>query len=420
MAAAVNTTGGVPNDLVPNDLAPNNLGLRSKKAVAAILSFALFGLPLFIAALVARIVRKTKAKPGVQELRLLWAGAPLLSLKTASAALASAGFQSRTIANTLYVTASEQDFDAVITLKKRYPFGLNTLFYTGLAVSHFIREMFCSDVLHSFFDGAMLGRTSLAFLEYPLWKMSGGKLILMPYGSDAFVYSDLPDTEWARMLKKTYPRSANEDKKVALRIKAATRHADRIVGCLVHDYCLPRVDDHPLLWYPFDQSIKPDYRPIGDVVEIVHVANHPHIKGSTYLKQAVDELKAEGFRINLTMLVGVDHAQALEAMRKAHIVVDQLLFGYALAALEGMAFGKPTITCLEPDPAYQTYRARGQLENTGIISAGTTNIKEKIKYLLINKNEIGKIGENSRIFAETIHGNQSTVDLYIIIYHRLY
>lgn len=371
--------------------------------------------PLVLAALAARLVRFLNFGRR-DRLRLLWAGAPLLSLKTASAALASAGFQSITIANTLYPTVEPNDFDIQLQLPRRFPKGLNTLVYSVRATLLFARQMFASDVLHSFFNGGILGRTPLSTVEFRLWKLAGGRLVLMPYGGDAFIYAQLPDTEWANALKICYPRTAEEDRAVASAVARGCRLADAVVGCLVHDACLPRTDFTPLLWYPFDSQLQPAYPKPDGRIRIAHAANHPGVKGTESLIAAVDVLRAEGRNVELVVLKNVRHRTVIDAFREADVIVDQLLFGYALAALEGMALGKPVITGLGNDPIYNGYRDRGQLEGLPLIYANPRNVCSVLRELMDDPQMLNRLGRQSRAFAESTHGRGYTVRLFSDVY----
>lgn len=372
--------------------------------------------PLFLAALVRRVTRLVLPKRRGRALRLLWAGAPLLSLKYASEAMAAAGYRSRTIANAVYPTINRADFDTQLELRRRLPTGLNAIVYSAHASLVFARELFLSDVLHTFFNGAILGRTPLARFEFGLWKLAGGRLVLMPYGSDAFVYARLPNSLWADALMTSYPRTREEDEAVQRKVEHGCRLADGVVGCLVHDVCLPRVDFHPLIWYPADTRLEPTYPNPGKSITIAHAANHPLVKGTNHLIDAVAELRAEGRNVELVLMQNASHAAVLEAFRSADIVVDQLLFGYALAALEGMALGKPVLTGLDDDRIYDGYRARGQLAGLPLIPAGPKTIGHVLRHLIDNPQNLGDMGRASRVFVERVHGPSATVELYTGVY----
>lgn len=371
--------------------------------------------PLVLSALAARIARAINSRKGKRP-RLLWAGAPLLSLKTASAAMTTAGYQSRTVANAIYRTMKPGDFDLQLEFGGRLPFGLNMLAYSFRASMHFARAMFTADILHTFFNGALLGRTPLASAEFWLWTLSGGRLVVMPYGTDAFVYRRLPDRAWARALQVSYPRTEEDDLKAERDVERGCRLADAVVGCIVHDVCLPRVDYRPILWYPFDPALKPSYPTPSRPVRVVHATNHAAVKGSDAVIRAMQALRDDGVDIELMLLERVSHEEAIAALAGADIVVDQLLFGYALAALEAMALGKVVITGVDDDPIYESYRQRGLLSDSPLINANPATIQSVLRHLVDRREDLNSIGRRCRAYVERVHGPAQTVELFEEIY----
>ena len=378
-------------------------------------------LPVIAAfAMAARGRRALTPKRARNQLRLVWAGPPLLSLVTASDAMKSAGYKSWTIANATYDNDVTRRFDQEALFRRRSPYGLNTLLLSCRASMLFCRAMFEADVLHGYFNGAILARTPLAKWEYRLWKAAGNYLVLMAYGSDSFVYRTLPPARWARAVMETYPRTEREDQAVERNVMEGSKLADAVVGCIVHTACLPRVDFNPVLWYPFDPNLEPVYPKAGRPVRIAHAANHQLIKGTEALEQAVARLVREGQPIELTVLERAKHADVLKAFAAADIVVDQLLFGYALAALEGMALGKVVITGIDNSDLYEPVRRQGLLDNLPIIFSSPEKIYEDLLSLVENAELRSTLGLSTRTYAETVHSSARTVELFSSVYDFIY
>ena len=66
---------------------------------------------------------------------------------------------------------------------------------------------------------------------------------------------------------------------------------------------------------------------------------------------AVQRLQADGHDVEAHLIERMPNTQALEIIAGADIFIDQLLFGYALAALEGLALGKVVISGLDDSAA---------------------------------------------------------------------
>ena len=370
-------------------------------------------------AVLARIYRKLTPRKKTEKPRLLWGGVPLLSLKTASNAMQTAGYSSITVSSVYYPTIETEDFDYFIALKRRLPYGLNSIINIIRASVFFIWAMFTRDILHGFFNGALLGKTPLVEWEYSLWKLSGGKLVLMPYGSDSFVYSRLPDTAWAKNLMETYPHSDQADKIIAKRLDNFTELADSVVGCIVHNICLPRTDYLPVLWYPFDDALSPNFPQPTSTIKIAHATNHRLVKGTDIIENVIGELINEGHNIELSIIENKSHAEVLAAFNGADIVIDQLLFGYAMSALEACALGKPVISGITDHPMYDIFRQQSELDKSAIIFANPDTLKRQLLELLSQPQNLNELGRKTRAFAEKSHGNAATIRLFEQVYNGL-
>lgn len=65
-------------------------------------------------------------------------------------------------------------------------------------------------------------------------------------------------------------------------------------------------------------------------------------KGTEYIIKAVNELKNEGYKVNLILIENMPHKKVIEYYKNSDIVIDQLLIGwYGMVSIEGMALGKP-------------------------------------------------------------------------------
>ena len=85
---------------------------------------------------------------------------------------------------------------------------------------------------------------------------------------------------------------------------------------------------------------------------ILHAPNHRNIKGTEYLEEAGRELRKDGLAVELELLQGRPNAEILEAVRASDVVADQFLMpGYAMAAVEAMASGRPVMDNMGGLPA---------------------------------------------------------------------
>lgn len=78
---------------------------------------------------------------------------------------------------------------------------------------------------------------------------------------------------------------------------------------------------------------------------IVHAPSRPVAKGSILFKQAIEELRAEGYSIKLIELIGVSNHTVLKELSSCDFVIDELYSDVPMAMLatEAAAFSKPII-----------------------------------------------------------------------------
>jgi hypothetical protein len=101
-------------------------------------------------------------------------------------------------------------------------------------------------------------------------------------------------------------------------------------------------------------SISPSPMPEGKIV-ILHCPSSRPLKGTDKVIRASELLRERGVEHEFRLVEGVPHTTVLDAIDKAHIVVDQLgpfgLFG--TSSLEAMSSGRVAIAHI--DPAYARY-----------------------------------------------------------------
>jgi glycosyltransferase involved in cell wall biosynthesis len=140
--------------------------------------------------------------------------------------------------------------------------------------------------------------------------------------------------------------------------------------------------------YPEEDGEKP--------LRIVHASNHRTFKGTHFLIEAVENLKAEGVSIELILVEKVPNEKALDIYRSADIIFDQCLIGFhGYFALEGMAMGKPVMCFIRKHQRYLLHP-----EECPIINTHVNTLKEDIRYFVNNREQLTDIGMKSRQYIE--------------------
>lgn len=146
---------------------------------------------------------------------------------------------------------------------------------------------------------------------------------------------------------------------------------------------------------------------------IVHTPSHKAKKGTKAVLQTIEHLK-HMCKFDFELLHAVNHSQTLEILRKCDIMVDQIVAGdHGLAALEAMAFGKPTVCYIKPSLALK------YPDDLPIVNANQENLTEVIKSLLMDGQRRREIGQRSRAYVEKYHNAHKIARDLVAIYEKL-
>ncbi|WP_165190999.1 glycosyltransferase [Caulobacter soli] len=135
-----------------------------------------------------------------------------------------------------------------------------------------------------------------------------------------------------------------------------------------------------------------------DVVRIVHAPSALDLKGSVHLQNACERLAARGVKVDLRLMTQRTHAEVMEEIANADLVVDQLLAGaYGVFAVEAMARGVPTLGYIRDD-LRDIYS-----EDLPMISATPYDIESILLQAIERRSDWEGIGRRSRAYVEARH-----------------
>jgi hypothetical protein len=96
------------------------------------------------------------------------------------------------------------------------------------------------------------------------------------------------------------------------------------------------------------EATEPAWPATEGPITILHAPTDEGIKGSRFITEAVERLQKR-WPIELLLVRGLPHAEAVPLYRRADFVIDQVLAGwYGAFAVEAMALGKPVGCYLRP------------------------------------------------------------------------
>jgi glycosyltransferase involved in cell wall biosynthesis len=243
--------------------------------------------------------------------------------------------------------------------------------------------------------------------ELPLLRRAGRGIVVTFQGDDArqgdrlgrFAINPLSE------LAPGYYTPAGDAHK-RTRIARWARYADQIYALnpdLLHVLpagarFVPYASVDPQAWTPVP--------PHNDVPLVVHAPTHQGIKGTRFVLDAVERLRAQGVRLDFQLVEGLTRDEARRLYERADVVVDQLLLGwYGGLAVEAMALGKPVVCYIrDEDLAFIPPEMAGQIP---VVRADPGTI-EGVLHQLVSapRTERVSLGERGRAYVERWHDPQ--------------
>jgi glycosyltransferase involved in cell wall biosynthesis len=139
--------------------------------------------------------------------------------------------------------------------------------------------------------------------------------------------------------------------------------------------------------------------PVSDREElvVVHAPTDRAVKGTRFVIEAIELLRAEGIPVRLDLLEGLTHDKVRERTGYADVVIDQLMLGwYGGFAVEAMALAKPVVCFIRED------------ENPfgdalPIARATPSTLVDRLRELLVDRARLRELGAAGRRFVEVQH-----------------
>ncbi len=385
--------------------------------------------PFFFAAYFIIVFLKV-LKPKRETPNLIWGPEPLISNKYWSDALNKKGFKSETLMEGYYASIhKESDYD-----KYTYnflPFLKNTVLrkvnnYMIAPYISFIYAINNFDIFHYHFTSGFLKDTPLMFFESGLLKLAGCKVIVTAYGGDFYRLSKVNSISWRHGLLVNYPILAKVETKIEKKVKYWIKNADFIINGFQIDG-LGRWDIFPYNMVVINTEqwpqVKRDYANDGanGTVKVVHTPNHRGVKGTEYIVNAIKELKAEGLKVELVLLEKVQNEEVRRILQEeADILVEQLILGFGMSAIEGMSSGLPVMSNLSEEDYTRAFRRFSYLNECPILSSTPENVKENLRALITYPTLRKALGEAGNKYVEKYHSNKTAQAMFSAIYEKIW
>ena len=394
-----------------------------RRLILAVFRAVIAPFALLVLAIVALAVRRGThhRRSRGERPRLVYGPTPIISIKYMSGALRRRGYQTTTFVYGFPSISERSDYDASFSellggSQGRVLTNLRVLIGPYLALARLMRT---GDIFHFFFDGGFLRATPLRFWELQLLHLAGKKVVVMPYGGDVAVPSRIRSSAFRDALAVDYPELGPREPRTMRWLAYFSRHADFVVGCLVHVETLPRFDLLTTHYYPIDTELwDAEQRPVreeGDVI-VFHAPNHRAMKGTEFVIRACRELREEGLPVRLSLAEGLPNREVRRLLAESDILAEQFVLGYALNAMEGMSLRKPVLSNLTDATYYDVLRAHTGLDECPIVSTSATGLKDALRMLVTDPHLRTKLGAAGRRYVLKYHSYDAVGRMWELVY----
>lgn len=133
------------------------------------------------------------------------------------------------------------------------------------------------------------------------------------------------------------PSYDNKQKSIA---SVANKYADLIYNASIDQMSYLRNDTKPFRYFYPDEKFRRNTKKFTSFSSplVVHAPSSPVLKGTSLVRKAVSELKAEGFEFEYLELLEAPHEEVLAALENAHIVLNEFYsFVPGVFGVEAMA-----------------------------------------------------------------------------------
>ncbi len=277
----------------------------------------------------------------------------------------------------------------------------------GVVLKNFLYCIRTYDIFHFHFGSSLLP----FLIDMHILKLLGKPMLMHYWGSDviqidiAKKYTLLSEEELKEIFKSIHSRRR---RKKIRRIESLANMT--IVG----DYSLQRYSPKSIV---IRQAIDLSALQFVGVptkennINVVHAPTNRKIKGTHHVISVIDDLKRQGYNMNLQIVENMPNKEALEIYKKADIVIDDVLQGpYGIFAIESMALGKPVLGYV---------RNTEQYPGLPIMNTSPSSLKNNILSLFNNRPLRITLGKQGRAYVERHHDSLKIAQQLIDIYKTL-
>ena len=173
----------------------------------------------------------------------------------------------------------------------------------------------------------------------------------------------------------------------------------------------------PTIPLPVDIDSLVDRNVIKDKIVVFHGITRPKVKGTEYIKAALDKLQGKyPNKVECVVQGGMALKDYLEVLNRSNIVVDQTnAFSVGMNGLYAMALGKVVLGGNEPENQREFNNYSCPIINIG---PNAEQIFEELEKLILNPQEIIRLSNKSLQYVKEVHDCKLVAHRYIEVFNQ--
>lgn len=269
------------------------------------------------------------------------------------------------------------------------------------------------DVFHFFWGVSLWNWWRFHLLDLPLLKWCGKKIVVHFRGLDVI---DIRYFDYLREKSRgLYIHSPPLSRPDQLRkLKKWLRYADVVLvsepdlfAAVPSAILSPQIVDVNY-WTP---TRKPLSETDG-IIRIVHAPSSRRKKGTDFIEQAIQNLKARGYSVELVLAEHLPHYKIKELYEISDIGIDQVLYGWhGKVSVELMALEKPVICNINKE--WKKHRP-----DLPIVHAEPHNLEKVLENLIIDSEYRKLLGRAGREYVLKYHDKEVIADQLLQLYNN--
>ena len=153
---------------------------------------------------------------------------------------------------------------------------------------------------------------------------------------------------------------------------------------------------------------------VDRVPVFLHVPTDTEVKGTSFIIDAVERLRREGFIFEFKMKRKLTQSEMYQEISGCDVYIDELRCGsYGVTAVEAMAIGKPTMTYIRQDLLAK------YPEDLPLVNTNPDSIYDNLKMLIESPGLRDRLSREGRCYVEKYHDSLIVAREMLDVYRQI-